>query len=207
MGGVKKRGNSSWMSCLKPSLSERLTTQSSEQVTCLLSGPSRRSRVRPAVVPGPGGPCTRGRRPYRAACSAPTAFGAPPTSLCGPSSSAGCKPRRLQTTSRMSSQPEDGWHGGSGSGDGQAPPARNAADDAAFPNPRESIQGAEGVLPATAPTQRTPGAVDPRHGDQVQHVLNGRSGAGRGPTPNGKQKASKQQEQLVAALAESVSVR
>ena len=61
----------------------------------------------------------------------------------------------------MSSQPEDGWHGGSGSGDGQAPPARNAADDAAFPNPRESIQGAEGVLPATAPTQRTPGAVDP----------------------------------------------
>ena len=62
----------------------------------------------------------------------------------------------------MSSQPEDGWHGGSGSGDGQAPPARNAADDAAFPNPREPIQGAEGVLPATAPTQRTPGAVDPR---------------------------------------------
>ena len=50
----------------------------------------------------------------------------------------------------MSSQPEDGWHGGSGSGDGQAPPAGNAADDAAFPNPRESIQGAEGVLPATA---------------------------------------------------------
>ena len=42
----------------------------------------------------------------------------------------------------MSSQPEDGWHGGSGSGDGQAPPARNAADDAAFPNPREPIQGA-----------------------------------------------------------------
>ena len=63
----------------------------------------------------------------------------------------------------MSSQPEDGWHGGSGSGDGQAPPARNAADDAAFPNPRESIQGAEGVLPATAPTQRTPGAVGPLH--------------------------------------------
>ena len=62
----------------------------------------------------------------------------------------------------MSSQPEDGWHGGSGSGDGQAPPARNAADDAAFPNPMEPIQGAEGVLPATAPTQRTPGAVGPR---------------------------------------------
>ena len=62
----------------------------------------------------------------------------------------------------MSSQPEDGWHGGSGSGDGQAPPARNAAGDAVFPNPRESIQGAEGVLPATAPAQRTPGAVGPR---------------------------------------------
>ena len=61
----------------------------------------------------------------------------------------------------MSSQPEDGWHGGSGSGDGQAPPAGNAAGDAAFPNPREPIQGAEGVLPATAPTQRTPGAVGP----------------------------------------------
>ena len=61
----------------------------------------------------------------------------------------------------MSSQPEDGWHGGSGSGDGQAPPAGNAAGDAVFPNPHESIQGAEGVLPATAPTQRTPGAVDP----------------------------------------------
>ena len=70
----------------------------------------------------------------------------------------------------MSSQPEDGWHGGSGSGDGQAPPARNAADDAAFPNPRESIQGAEGVLPATAPTQRTPGAVDPRHHVSTQHA-------------------------------------
>ena len=63
----------------------------------------------------------------------------------------------------MSSQPEDRWHGGSGSGDGQAPPAGNAAGDAAFPNPTESIQGAEGVLPATAPTQQTPGAVDPRH--------------------------------------------
>ena len=63
----------------------------------------------------------------------------------------------------MSSQPEDGWHGGSGSGDGQAPPARNAADDAAFPNPTESTQGAEGVFPATAPAQRTPGAVDPLH--------------------------------------------
>ena len=62
----------------------------------------------------------------------------------------------------MSSQPEDGWHGGSGSGDGQAPPAGNAAGDAAFPNPMEPIQGAEGVLPATAPAQRTPGAVGPR---------------------------------------------
>ena len=62
----------------------------------------------------------------------------------------------------MSSQPEDGWHGGSGSGDGQALPAGNAAGDAAFPNPMESIQGAEGVLPATAPAQRTPGAVGPR---------------------------------------------
>ena len=61
----------------------------------------------------------------------------------------------------MSSQPEDGWHGGSGSGDGQAPPAGNAAGDAAFPNPMESIQGAEGVLPATAPAQRTPGAMGP----------------------------------------------
>ena len=49
----------------------------------------------------------------------------------------------------MSSQPEGGWHGGSGSGDGQAPPARNAAGDAVFPNPMEPIQGAEGVLPAT----------------------------------------------------------
>ena len=78
-------------------------------------------------------------------------------------SGAGCKPRCLQTTSRMSSQPEDGWHGGSGSGDGQAPPARNAAGDAVFPNPTEPIQGAEGVLPATAPTQRTPGAMGPRH--------------------------------------------
>ena len=96
--------------------------------------------------------------PYRAACSAPTAFGAPPTSLCGPSSSAGCKPRRLQTTSRMSSQPEDGWHGGSGSGDGQAPPAGNAASDAAFPNPMEPSQGTEGVPPAMAPGQ-TPGAM------------------------------------------------
>ena len=65
----------------------------------------------------------------------------------------------------MSSQPEDGWHGGSGSGDGQAPPARNAAGDAAFPNPMEPIQGAEGVLPATAPTQRTPGAMGPRQAD------------------------------------------
>ena len=64
----------------------------------------------------------------------------------------------------MSSQPEDGWHGGSGSGDGQAPPAGNAAGDAAFPNPTEPIQGAEGVLPATAPAQRTPGAVGPLHG-------------------------------------------
>ena len=64
----------------------------------------------------------------------------------------------------MSSQPEDGWHGGSGSGDGQAPPAGNAAGDAAFPNPMEPIQGAEGVLPATAPAQRTPGAVGPRQG-------------------------------------------
>ena len=35
-----------------------------------------------------------------------------------------------------------------GSGDGQAPPARNAAGDAAFPNPTEPIQGAEDVLPA-----------------------------------------------------------
>ena len=64
----------------------------------------------------------------------------------------------------MSSQPENGWHGGSGSGDGQAPPAGNAAGDAASPNPTESIQGAEGVLPATAPTQRTPGAMGPLHG-------------------------------------------
>ena len=63
----------------------------------------------------------------------------------------------------MSSQPEDGWHGGSGSGDGQAPPARNAAGDAVFPNPMEPIQGAEGVLPATAPVQRTSGAMGPRH--------------------------------------------
>ena len=63
----------------------------------------------------------------------------------------------------MSSQPEDGWHGGSGSGDGQAPPAGNAAGDAAFPNPMEPIQGAEGVLPATAPAQRTSGAMGPRH--------------------------------------------
>ena len=63
----------------------------------------------------------------------------------------------------MSSQPEDGWHGGSGSGDGQAPPARNAAGDAVFPNPSEPIQGAEGVLPATAPAQRTSGAMGPRH--------------------------------------------
>ena len=163
MGGVKKRGKSSWMTCLKPSLSERSLLNLANKLLCLLSGPSRRSRARPAVVPGPGGPCTRGRRPYRAACSAPTAFGAPPTSLCGPSSSAGCKPRRLQTTSRMSSQPEDGWHGGSGSGDGQAPPARNAAGDAVFSNPREPIQGAEGVLPATTPAQRTTGAVGPRH--------------------------------------------
>ena len=62
----------------------------------------------------------------------------------------------------MSSQPEDGWHGGSGSGDGQAPPARNAAGDAVFPNPMEPIQGAEGVLPATAPAQRTSGAMGPR---------------------------------------------
>ena len=62
----------------------------------------------------------------------------------------------------MSSQPEDGWHGGSGSGDGQAPPAGNAAGDAVFPNPMEPIQGAEGVLPATAPAQRTPGAMGPR---------------------------------------------
>ena len=70
----------------------------------------------------------------------------------------------------MSSQPEDGWHGGSGSGDGQAPPARNAADDAAFPNPREPTQGAEGVLPATAPTQRTPGAPDPRQNQGAKRV-------------------------------------
>ena len=61
----------------------------------------------------------------------------------------------------MSSQPENGWHGRSGSGDGQALPAGNAAGDAAFPNPMESIQGAEGVLPATAPAQRTSGAVGP----------------------------------------------
>ena len=63
----------------------------------------------------------------------------------------------------MSSQPEDGWHGGSGSGDGQAPPAGNAAGDAAFPNPMEPIQGAEGVPPASTPGQRTPGAMGPLH--------------------------------------------
>ena len=61
----------------------------------------------------------------------------------------------------MSSQPENGWHGRSGSGDGQALPAGNAAGDAAFPNPMEPIQGAEGVLPATAPAQRTSGAMGP----------------------------------------------
>ena len=72
----------------------------------------------------------------------------------------------------MSSQPEDGWHGGSGSGDGQAPPARNAAGDAVFPNPSEPIQGAEGVLPATAPTQRTPGAPDPRQGGSARCYSN-----------------------------------
>ena len=75
-----------------------------------------------------------------------------------------------------------GWlrsHRSAGSGDGQAPPARNAADDAAFPNPRESIQGAEGVLPATAPAQRTPGAVDPRQlgpGGASQHANTRRQG-------------------------------
>ena len=61
----------------------------------------------------------------------------------------------------MSSQPEDGWHGGSGSGDGQAPPAGNAASEAAFPTTMEPSQGAEGVPPATTPGQ-TPGAMGPR---------------------------------------------
>ena len=150
------------MSCFKwnPSRAIQNAHYSSKATCRCFAFAIARLRELPRIVLGPGGPRIQ---------AAASLHGLPcadrlrrtPTSLCGPSSGAGCKPRCLQTTSRMSSQPEDGWHGGSGSGDGQAPPAGNAAGDAAFPNPREPIQGAEGVLPATAPTQRTPGAVGP----------------------------------------------
>ena len=74
------------------------------------------------------------------------------------------KPRRLQTTSRMSSQPEDGWHGGSGSGDGQAPPAGNAAGDAAFPNQHGAHPGRQGCSTGEGAGPRTPGAMGPLQG-------------------------------------------
>ena len=49
------------MSWLKPSLSgTHFVTDSATSI--VLSRPPRRSRARPAEVPGPGGPCTRGRR-------------------------------------------------------------------------------------------------------------------------------------------------
>ena len=88
------------------------------------------------------------------------------SSECGRGNgSKGC----LQTTSRMSSRHDDDRHGGRGSGDGQTPPAGDAASDAAFPTTTgtttmEPSQGAEGVLPAMTPAQRTLGAVGPRQG-------------------------------------------
>ena len=91
----------------------------------------------------------------------------------------------------MSSQPEDGWHGGSGSGDGQAPPAGNAAGDAVFPNPMVPIQGAEGVLPATAPTQRTSGAMGPlqlRRRTRAELVDTTAFSAGMSSDPTGRKR-------------------
>ena len=59
----------------------------------------------------------------------------------------------------------------------RAPPARNAAGDAVFPNPSEPIQGAEGVPPATAPAQRTSGAMGPRHSGGVDEGVDGGTGS------------------------------
>ena len=136
---------------MKPSNSERsLFLVDQREVALPLRLLAVRARARRHIVPGPEVLVSQAAASLRGLPCVDRLRHAPLTSLCGPSSGAGCKPRCLQTTSRMSSQPArqqrmGRWHArGSGSGDGQAPPARNAADDAAFPNPRESIQGAEG---------------------------------------------------------------